>query len=221
MNKIDFSKKAACYAIAGVISLLLVSSCGAPKVSKKDAFLDEWKARAEKSKGYSPAERKPLSEQPQVIKPKEPSPTAKISEAATKPLPTRPISLKMTNIDVAVVLRALARAADQNIIVSEQVTGKININITQAPWDQVFIGILRTQSLSYAWEGDIIRIMTADDMEADIKRQARQRELTLAEPPLTRIIPIRFSSADRLQNNLVKFLSVDKDGKPIGSILTR
>ena len=219
MNKIDFSKKAVCYTIAGVISLLLVGGCGAPKVSKKDAFLDEWKARAEKSKGYSPAERKPLSEQPQVIKPKEPSPTAKISEAATKPLPTRPISLKMTNIDVAVVLRALARAADQNIIVSEQVTGKININITQAPWDQVFIGILRTQSLSYAWEGDIIRIMTADDMEADIKRQARQRELTLAEPPLTRIIPIRFSSADRLQNNLVKFLSVDKDGKPIGSIL--
>jgi type IV pilus assembly protein PilQ len=219
MNNIDFSKKAAYYAIAGVISLLLVGGCGAPKVSKKDAFLDEWKARAEKSKGYSPAERKPIAKQPQVIKPKEPSAAAKIPEAAQKPLPTRTISLKMTNIDVGVVLRALARAADQNIIVSEQVTGKININIAQAPWDQVFTGILRTQGLSYAWEGDIIRIMTADDMEADIKRQARQREMTLTEPPLTRIVPIRYSSALRLKENLEKFLSVDKDGKPIGSIL--
>jgi type IV pilus assembly protein PilQ len=219
MNKIDFSKKTACYAIAGVISLLMVGSCAGPKLEKKDAFLDKWKARAETAKGYSPAERKPLSEQPQVIRPKEPSQTAKISEAAQKPLPTRTISLKMTNIDVAVVLRALARAADQNIIVSEQVGGKININIAQAPWDQVFVGILRTQGLSYAWEGDIIRIMTADDMEADIKRQSRQREMTLTEPPLTRIIPIRFSSADRLQKNLEKFLSVDKNNKPIGSIL--
>ena len=219
MNKLDFSKNAACYVIAGVISLLLVYSCAAPKVEKQDPFFDKWKARAETSKGHSPAERKPLSEQPQVIKPKEPPREAKVSEIKQKPLPTRTISLKMTNIDVAVVLRALARASDLNIIVSEQVGGKININIAQAPWDQVFIGILRTQGLSYTWEGEIIRIMTADDMEADIKRQARQRELTLTEPPLTRIIPIRFSSAQRLKDNLEKFLSVDKDGKAIGSIL--
>ena len=219
MNKLDFSKNAACYIIAGVISLLLVISCAAPKVEKQDPFFDKWKTRAETSKGHSPAERKPLSEQPQVIRPKEPPQEAKVSEIKQKPLPTRTISLKMTNIDVAVVLRALARASDLNIIVSEQVSGKININIAQAPWDQVFIGILRTQGLSYAWEGEIIRILTADDMEADIKRQARQRELTLTEPPLTRIVPIRFSSAQRLKDNLEKFLSIDKDGKPIGSIL--
>ena len=219
MNKLDFSKNAACYIIAGVICLLLVNSCAAPKVEKQDPFFDKWKTRAETSKGYSPAERKPLSEQPQVIRPKEPPREAKVSEATLKPLPTRTISLKMTNIDVAVVLRALARASDLNIIVSEQVTGKININIAQAPWDQVFLGILRTQGLSYSWEGEIIRIMTADDMEADIKRQTRQRELTLAEPPLTRIVPVRFSSAQRLKDNLEKFLSVDKNDKAIGSIL--
>jgi type IV pilus assembly protein PilQ len=219
MNKIDFLNKAAGNIIAVIISVLLVGSCGAPKLEVKDEFLDKWKARAETSKGYSPGEREPLSEQPQVIKPKEPSHEAKVSEVQQKPLPTRTISLKMTNIDVAVVLRALARASDINIIVSEQVTGKININIAQAPWDQVFIGILRTQGLSYTWEGEIIRIMTADDMEADIKRQTRQRELTLAESPLTRIVPIRFSSAQRLKDNLEKFLSVNKDGKPIGSIL--
>jgi len=219
MDKLYLSNKSAHHFIAVIISVLLVGSCAAPKVEKKDQFLDKWKARAETSKGHSPAERKPLSEQPQVIRPKEPSREAKIAEVKQKPLPTRTISLKMTNIDVAVVLRALARAADQNIIVSEQVAGKININIAQAPWDQVFIGILRTQGLSYAWEGDIIRIMTADDMEADIKRQARQRELTLTEPPLTRIVPIRYSSALKLKDNLQKFLSIDRDGKPIGSIL--
>jgi type IV pilus assembly protein PilQ len=113
----------------------------------------------------------------------------------------------------------LARAADQNIIVSEQVSGKININIAQAPWDQVFLGILRTHGLSYAWEGQIIRIMTSDDMEEDLKRQSRQREMKLTQPPLTRIVPVKFSSADKLKQNLENFLTLDKDGKPIGSIL--
>jgi type IV pilus assembly protein PilQ len=61
--------------------------------------------------------------------------------------------------------------------------------------------------------------MTAEDMEDDIKRQARQRELKLIEPPLTRIVPVKFSSSDKLQQNLEKFLTVDKDGKPIGSSL--
>jgi type IV pilus assembly protein PilQ len=219
MDKPDLSNKVMRNIIAVVISVLLVGSCATPKKEKQDPFFDKWKTKAETSKGISPATPKPLDEQPKVIKPKAPPKAAKIEEEKQKPLPTRTISLKMTNIEVSVVLRALARAADQNIIVSQQVAGKININIAKAPWNQVFIGILRTHGLSYAWEGEIIRIMTADDMEEDIKRQARKRELKLIEPPLTRIVPIKFSSADKLKDNLEKFLTVDKDGKPIGSIL--
>ena len=219
MNKIELSKKVGRSIIAVVISVLLVGGCAAPKKQKQDPFFDKWKTKAETSKGISPATRKPLGEERRIIKPKAPPKAARIEEKKQKPLPTRTISLKMTNIEVSVVLRALARASDQNIIVSEQVSGKININIAQAPWDQVFLGILRTHGLSYAWEGEIIRIMTSDDMEDDLKRQARRREMTLTEPPLTRIVPVKFSSAKQLQENLKNFLTVDKNDKPIGSIL--
>jgi type IV pilus assembly protein PilQ len=205
--------------VAVGICFLLIGGCASPKLEKQDPFFDEWRTRAETSKGYSPGKPKPVGEQPAIIKPKATPTDIKIEEATEKPLPTRKISLKMTDIEVSVVLRALARASDQNIIVSEAVTGKININITQAPWDQVFLGILRTQGLSYAWEGEIIRIMTADDMEADLKRQARQRELSLSEQPLTRIMPVRYATADNLKDNLEKFLTLDKDGNPVGSIL--
>jgi type IV pilus assembly protein PilQ len=61
--------------------------------------------------------------------------------------------------------------------------------------------------------------MTADDMEQDLKRQARQREMKLIEQPLTRIVPVKYATADKLKDNLTKFLTVDKDGNPIGSIL--
>jgi type IV pilus assembly protein PilQ len=219
MNKIDLSKKVGRSIMAVVISVLLVGGCAAPKKEKQDPFFDKWKTKAETSKGISPATPKPLGEERRIIKPKAPPRTAKIEEKKQKPLPTRTISLKMTNIEVSVVLRALARAADQNIIVSEQVSGKININIAKAPWDQVFLGILRTHGLSYAWEGQIIRIMTSDDMEEDLKRQSRQREMKLTQPPLTRIVPVKFSSANKLKENLEKFLTVDKNDKPIGSIL--
>ena len=219
MDKRNLSCKVMHNVVVVVIALFLVGSCASPKKEKQDPFFDKWKSKAETSKGISPAAPKPLKEQPQIIKPKELPSVAKIEEAAQKPLPTRTINVKMNRAEVAVILRALARAADQNIIISEQVAGKMDINITKAPWDQGFLGILRTQGLSYAWEGQIIRIMTADDMEEDIKRQARKRELKLTEPPLTRIVPIKFSSADKLKDNLEKFLTLDKDGKPVGSIL--
>jgi type IV pilus assembly protein PilQ len=219
MDKLNLSKKVAGTITAVFISVFLAGGCAAPKLEKQDPFFDEWKTKAETSKGYSPAARKPLADQPQIIKPKAPPKVATIEAEKRRPLPKRTISLKMTNIDVSVVLRALARASDQNIIVSEKVGGKININITQAPWDQVFLGILRTHGLSYAWEGEIIRIMTSADMEEDIKRQARQRDLKLIEPPLTRIVPIRFASADQLKDSLERFLTLDNDGKPIGSIM--
>jgi type IV pilus assembly protein PilQ len=183
----------------------------------KDPFFEEWKARAEESKGYSPGKPPEVDQKPVEI-------TEKIApkleeKAKEKPLPNRNISLKMTDIEVAVLLRALSRAADQNIIVSEKVTGKININISRAPWDQVFLGILRTHGLSYDWEGDIIRIMTADDMEEDLKRQTRKRELKIAEPPITRIVPVKFSEAELLKANLENFLTLDNNDNPIGSIL--
>ena len=205
--------------LAVFMSFLLIGGCSTPKIEKQDPFFDEWKTKAETSKGYSPAKPKPRSEQPQIIKPKATPRDVKLDEVEEKSLPTRKISLKMTDINVSVVLRALARASNQNIIVSEKVGGKININIAQAPWDQVFLGILRTQGLSYAWEGDIIRIMTADDMEQDLKRQARQREMKLTEQPITRIVPVKYASADNLKDNLEKFLTPDKEGNPIGSIL--
>ncbi|MGD9175976.1 MAG: hypothetical protein PVF29_17560, partial [Desulfobacterales bacterium] len=140
MNRVEQKNRLGRIIVAVVISFLLIGGCASPKLEKQDPFFDEWKTKAETSKGYSPGKPKPKGAQPAIIKPKVTPREIKIDEAEEKPLPKRKISLKMTDIDVSVVLRALARASDQNIIVSEAVAGKININITQAPWDQVFLG---------------------------------------------------------------------------------
>ena len=183
----------------------------------KDPFFEQWRVKAEESKGHSAVKPPPADEKPFEITPKEAQEAA--APEVERPLPTRKISLKMNSIDVAVLLRALAKAADQNIILNEKVTGKININIHQAPWDQVFLGILRTHGLNYAWEGDIIRIMTAEDLEADIRSRVRSKELKLAQPPLTRIVAVKFMEANKLKSNLEKFITVDKNGQQTGSIL--
>jgi type IV pilus assembly protein PilQ len=183
----------------------------------QDPFYEQWRVKAEESKGISPVDPPPIDEKPFEIASAQGE--EEVTPEAPKPLPTRKISLKMNDIDVAVLLRALARAADQNIILNEKVAGKVNINIHQAPWDQVFTGILRSNGLSYTWEGEIIRIMTAEDMDADIRTKAREQALKLTQTPLTRIVSIKYTEADKLKENLERFVTVDRGGKKTGSIL--
>jgi type IV pilus assembly protein PilQ len=211
------SKMVRAVSCIGFCALMLLG-CAASQKDKdaKDPFFEEWQARSEESKGFSLAPPR-VGQKPVEITEKVAPKIEK--QAAAKALPTRKISLKMTDIDVSVLLRALARAANQNIIVSERVQGKVNININQAPWNQVFLSVLRTHGLSYDWEGQIIRIMTADDMEDDLEREARKRELLISEAPLTRIVPIRYAAADGLKTNLDNFLTTDNNEQPIGSIL--
>ena len=209
--------------IVGIACLFLMAAdmggCSSKKELKdiKDPFYEQWRVKAEEAKGTSPVEPPPIDEKPYEIA--TPAGEEAPAPSVPRPLPTRKISLKMNDIDVAVLLRALARAADQNIILNEKVTGKVNINIHQAPWDQVFTGILRTNGLSYSWEGDIIRIMTAEDMDADIRSKAREQALKLTQTPLTRIVSIKFSEAQKLKENLERFVTVDRSGKKTGSIL--
>ncbi len=85
--------------------LALIWSCAGSDKDMKDPFFEEWKARAEESKGYSPGKPPKVDQKPVEI-------TEKIApkleeKAKEKPLPNRNISLKMTDIEVAVLLRAL------------------------------------------------------------------------------------------------------------------
>ena len=201
------------------LTVLWMGGCSSKKDLKdvQDPFYEQWRVKAEESKGTSPVEPPPIDEKPYEIASADGE--EEVKPEAPRPLPERKISLKMNDIDVAVLLRALARAADQNIILNEKVSGKVNINIHQAPWDQVFNGILRTNGLSYAWEGDIIRIMTAEDMDADLRSRAREQALMLTQTPLTRIVAVKFTEANKLKTNLERFVTVDRGGKKIGSIL--
>lgn len=224
MDEHKFFSKIALNGAFYILLLLISLGCGDSKNVKKDPFFKEWKVKAGESQAHSPAT---VRHQTDLTKKTAKSFAAKDKALAEKKaavraenlLPTNKISLKMHDIDLSVLLRAMARAAGQNIMVNEKVQGKANINITQAPWDQVFLGVLKTHGLTYSWEGNIIRIMTVEDMEQDLKRASQQKDFRLVAPLQTRIIAVNYSEAPKLRENLEKFLVKDQDGKPLGSVM--
>ena len=211
--------------ISIIFLLSLIFGCAHQQDEKEtDQFFKQWKTTAEKSKGYSPQTRKrSLEMPPRVLSVKE---AEKQKTEMEKPLPTKKITMRMHETDVTVLLRALTRAAGLNLIVNENVKGTVSIDFKEASWDQAFLSILNTQGLSYTWDGDIIRIVTQEDINRDLERvtaeqkiKAQKKDVELVEPLITKVVEVEFSDAKKLQESLTMFLSEKEKGQTIGSVM--
>jgi type IV pilus assembly protein PilQ len=223
-----YAKKKTVWLALGVLLSGLLLGCGDKKTLKKDPFFEKWKVMAEESRGSSPG-------LPDDRKESTPRQDTEVPEQETmakpeKPLPTKKMSMKMHDVEVAVLLRTLARAANQNIVINKNVKGKANINIKEAPWDQVFRSVLSIHGLTYAWEGDIIRVITLEDinrdlelLNADLKKISARKEYDLGiqsmkaraemlEPLVTRVFHIKYADPKTLRDNLWEFLRTGSVG---------
>ncbi|MBM4272109.1 MAG: type IV pilus secretin PilQ [Deltaproteobacteria bacterium] len=197
---------------------VFISGCATDIIAKKDPFFEKWETMARTAIGHSPAPvAKDLGAVEDIGKGKKPSSE---DEGAVKirQLPTRKISLKMRQADVKAVIRSLARIENQNVLIKNEVKGEVTVDFKGVPWNQAFESILRNQGLDYAWEGDIIRVMTLEDRERELKLKTQEIGVKQVEPLQTKVISINYADAKGLKENLQEFLTKDKDGKPRGSV---
>jgi len=198
---------------------VLAFGCTGTKEIKTDPFFDKWSLEAEKSVGKSPVARErslKIPDDPGMIG------GEKIKEAL---LPTVKVTLVMRDTEISVVLRTLAKAAKQNILIKSEIKGKISADFKQVSWDEAFLSIMRSKMLSYVWEGNIIRITTAADLENDlalenIQREKREQQIIRSRlsPLLTMIVPVDYADPGKLMENLAGFLTRNEKGEPYGSV---
>ncbi|MCK4825273.1 secretin and TonB N-terminal domain-containing protein, partial [bacterium] len=204
--------------IFATLFVLLTFGCAGNETTKKAQPFEKWKDMAEKSRPYSPPEKARLHDLQDETK--KIGPQAETKPAPERPLPKDKVTLKMHNADVPVLLRALARAGNQNIMINSNVKGKINVNVTDSSWDQVFQAILRTQGLTYSWEGNIIRIKSVEDMEHELKIDSIEDERKRVEPLQTEVFYLDYhTDLNKLKETLQASLTKGKENKPRGSVM--
>ena len=210
-----------------LVALLSALAMGCAAQNKPTSPVEDaaavWKAMEKQSQGHSPRGKFLLAEPPTIID--SPELNGSAPKLAPAPLPTTRMSLRMHNADVVAVLQALSRAAGRSVVISPGVTGVINVNIVDRPWDEIFNGILAANRLTYAIEGNTIRVMAADDLKGALDLETIRRK-TLAEraaaikeePLVTSVAKVRFADAKMLQKTVEATLTKDQNGKPVGSI---
>lgn len=198
-----------------VFSAVCLGCADSSKNTKRDPFFEKWSTLAENSQGHSPS-AEPKKIDMAALAPKQASPAV---GTAAKQLPIKKINLTMRQADLKAVLRAMAKTVDLNLLMKNDIKGEVSVDFRGVSWDQAFTGLLRTYGLSYIWEGNIIRVMTLDDIDRDLKQKISMRDIQWVEPLLQPVvINIDYADPKKLMEMLQDFLTKDKDGKPRGSV---
>ncbi len=207
-------------AILAVLLPIMISGCVSHK-PETDLFFDQWKAKAEESKAYTPSRQSEVSdevkeqafpgeESPQAPHPDEPPPFP-------TGLPQTPLSVRFIDDDPATSLRTMARIAHQNILISPSVQGKINLQTQDTPWETVFRGIINSYGLTVVKEDNLLHVMSMDDLKQQVERKSLQLQEQQVSRLVTKIVPIEFSDPKTISATVNQLLSLDKDGKSRGS----
>jgi type IV pilus assembly protein PilQ len=89
-----------------------------------------------------------------------------------------PITLNLKDVDLSTVINFIARQAKLNVVLGDDVKGKVDVHLVDVPWDQALDAILKSKGLVRMKDGDIIRILTQDGFkrELELKRMVREEK---------------------------------------------
>lgn len=132
----------------------------------------------------------------------------------------RKISLEMNDIEVKEALTFLTEESGANIVISDDIKGKLTLKLRQVPWDQALVVIMKAKQLGYSRSGNVIRIAPIKDLkqeEADSIAIAQERKNN--EPLKVRVMTVNYASIKDIEEKIKPFLTKGR-GQVIGDART-
>lgn len=118
------------------------------------------------------------------------------------------VSFEFKDIDIQNLLRVIAEISKKNIVVADDVSGKVTIRLRNVPWDQALDLILRTKNLGKEEVGNIIRIAPLKTLEEEARlRNERVASLRKQEDLLVNLIPVNYAVAQDMSQRVKDILS--------------
>jgi type IV pilus assembly protein PilQ len=181
-----------------------------PAEAKKEEVKKEEAPAPESKKEEMKVEEKPLPPTPVA---KKGEMEKKVSEEGVpqKAYTGRKLSLDFKDADIKNILRLIAEVSNLNIIVADEVTGKITMRLVDVPWDQALEIILQTKNLDKRQVGNVVRIAPVEALRKE--DQARLDEIRLkekAEPTVNELIQVNYATAKEIMPQVKSILRSER-----------
>jgi type IV pilus assembly protein PilQ len=182
---------------------------------KKDVVKDEVKKEEKPAldlkKEEMKAAEKPIPPPPAARKVKVGDEKKVLEGAPQKVYSRRKLSLDFKDADIKNILRLIAEVSNLNIIVADEVTGKITMRLVDVPWDQALDVILQSKNLDQRQVGNVVRIAPVDALrKEDQARLDEQRSKDKSEPTVYELIPVNYAAAKEIRDQVKSILRSEK-----------
>ncbi|MBF0475235.1 MAG: type IV pilus secretin PilQ [Deltaproteobacteria bacterium] len=129
------------------------------------------------------------------------------------------VSLDFQEADIKNIFRLLSEVSTLNIIVSDDVKGKITLRLNNVPWDQALDLILTEKNLDKLNKGNVIWIapkktISAErttELEAFKKQEELKRDRRELEEVVTDYIPVNYGNVEDVAKQVKEIKSARKD----------
>ena len=118
------------------------------------------------------------------------------------------VSFEFKDIDIHNLLRVIAEVSKKNVVVADDVSGKVTIRLRNVPWDQALELILRSKNLGKEEMGNIIRVAPLKALEEEAKlREERRKSQVRQEELVVQLIPVNYATAQDMATRVKEVLS--------------
>ncbi|MDR1487496.1 MAG: type IV pilus secretin PilQ [Deltaproteobacteria bacterium] len=134
--------------------------------------------------------------------------------AANKVYTGQRITLDFQSADIHNILRLIGEVSGKNVVVSDQVSGKVTLRLKNVPWDEALDTVLASKNLGVIESGNILRIDTVAAIRAatpDISDPATKVAM------VKKIFTPKYASVSSLATELDKGKSMRGTVKVIGN----
>lgn len=102
------------------------------------------------------------------------------------------ITLDFKEADIRDVLKIISYKSGVNIIASPEVTGTVNVRITDVPWEKALDVILKTYGYAYDKQDRIIMVAPLEKLTA---QRRMEQDLNQVQPTLTEVVTLKYIDA--------------------------
>ncbi len=121
------------------------------------------------------------------------------------------MSIDVQNADIQNILRLIAKIGGFNLVLSDDVRGKITLSLHNVPWDQVLDIILASKGLGMAKIGNVIRVAPLMTLKKETEQLAQIKEAISKEetvaPLITAYLQVNYAKASDLIKQIKTLLT--------------
>lgn len=118
------------------------------------------------------------------------------------------IDIELQDAPIKDVLLLFSDIGRVNIIAGRAVEGTVTMKLNSVPWDQALDIILRSLGLGMVQEGNVIRVATTGDLEAERAKAIEEANARVQLKPLeTRLVPLSYATVGEMLPKVQSVLS--------------